>query len=140
MGGYKTLYCLLKFSGLVNDRVSRGMAGAAAGTAIMVDAKSRRSVIALYILIRAADVLGRLLSQKKYIPDFRYSTELLFGFSNAFIMFGFLMQPELLPEVRGRIFVNSLLGLVEAESHPHSHGIVALDVHLTGLSNLPELL
>lgn len=45
-------------------------------------------------------MLGRHLTTIGIIPSFRYSIELLFGLSNAAIMYAFILEPHYLDKVR----------------------------------------
>ncbi|GLD91684.1 hypothetical protein PINS_up000217 [Pythium insidiosum] len=80
------------------DRTNLAVAGGVAGLALLLDSPSRRSTIALYIFVRMLDVLGRQLTAERVLPTWKYSSEGLFALSNAAIMYGFIVDPTLLPK------------------------------------------
>ncbi|OQS04199.1 hypothetical protein THRCLA_03554 [Thraustotheca clavata] len=86
------------------DRVNKAFAGAVCGLSLFIDAPSRRPMISLYIFIRMLDVVLRhseelrSFFQDKCRVPVQYSTEILFGLSNAPILYGALFRPDLLPK------------------------------------------
>ncbi|RLN21128.1 hypothetical protein BBJ28_00020779 [Nothophytophthora sp. Chile5] len=82
------------------DAINLAIAGAVSGSALLLDSPSRRSTISLYIFVRMLDVVCRHLVSIGAVPTWRYSSECLFALSNAAIMYGFIVDPSLLPQVR----------------------------------------
>lgn len=81
-----------------NDHINHAIAGGVSGLALLIDSSSRRSTIALYIFIRALDVVGRTLTCSGYIPEWKYTSEVLFSLSNGPIMYALVFEPHLLPK------------------------------------------
>ncbi|KAI9906903.1 hypothetical protein PsorP6_004160 [Peronosclerospora sorghi] len=80
------------------DAVNLAIAGAVSGLAMLLDSPSRRSTISLYIFVRMLDVVCRHMMSTGVFPTWRYSSETLFGISNAAIMYAFVVDPSLLPK------------------------------------------
>ncbi|RLN70513.1 hypothetical protein BBJ28_00014384 [Nothophytophthora sp. Chile5] len=81
------------------DAINLAIAGAVSGSALLLDSPSRRSTISLYIFVRMLDVVCRHLVSIGAVPTWRYSSECLFALSNAAIMYGFVVDPSLLPQL-----------------------------------------
>ncbi|KAF1335615.1 hypothetical protein FI667_g1211, partial [Globisporangium splendens] len=81
------------------DQTNLAIAGAVSGLTLLVDSKTRRSTISLYIFVRFLDVVGRHLTATDVLPNWKYSSEFLFAASNSAIMYAFIFEPMLLPKV-----------------------------------------
>ncbi|DBA03236.1 TPA: hypothetical protein N0F65_011595 [Lagenidium giganteum] len=80
------------------DATNLAVAGGVSGLALLIDSPSRRSTVAVYILVRMLDVLGRQLTADGVLPKYKYSSECLFALCNAIIMYAVVVDHTLLPK------------------------------------------
>ncbi|EQC28741.1 hypothetical protein SDRG_13425 [Saprolegnia diclina VS20] len=105
MGSFVAVYqaaicvfrCLLKR----DHKAAYFAAGLVSSFAIFIEAKSRRSELALYVLPRAVDSLFIMLRDTRWLADVPYGEVMLFGLSMGAIMFCFEHERQnLSPMVR----------------------------------------
>lgn len=95
-GSFRLINALLfKFRGK-DDRLNAAMAGFAAGMTLLADDEQRRRSIAIYVFVRAVSVLIKGLSREGTLPYWEHTESLGFGIINGPIMYGFLLEPEIL--------------------------------------------
>ncbi len=75
------------------DKWNLVLAGGISGLSLLVDAKHRRSTIALYLCVRMMEVYSR------QFKGLKYGAEWGFAISNAMIVYAFIVDPTLLPKV-----------------------------------------
>jgi len=79
-----------------NDRWNAIVAGLIAGFTLMIDDPERRRIVAIYVFVRAMSVLVKGLSRERVLPYNEHAESILFGLVNMPIMYGFLLEPEIL--------------------------------------------
>lgn len=81
-----------------DDKLNALLAGAISGLSIFVDAPTRRKDVALYLFVRSLYSSCQTFMRVGALPDLRgtIATHLLFGVANAFIIYGFIHEPQLL--------------------------------------------
>lgn len=72
------------------------MAGAVAGLALLLDSKSRRIAVALYLSTRAVQCAWLVLVERGVIPTFKHGNTVLMGVLNMQIIYSFLCHPDTL--------------------------------------------
>jgi len=79
-----------------NDRWNAAIAGLIASVTLLVDDKERRQLVSIYVFVRAMSVLVKGLSRDRVLPYYEHTESILFGIVNAPIMYGFLLDPDIL--------------------------------------------
>ncbi|CAK4690911.1 unnamed protein product [Aphanomyces euteiches] len=87
VGLYQATVCLQKAIFHSDTKITYFVAGLVASTSILIEAKTRRSELALYVLPRALDSLYIMLRDRRVLADVPYGEILLFSFSMGAIMF-----------------------------------------------------
>lgn len=103
MRGVNALMCNIRKR---NDRWNAVVAGLVASFALLVDDVERRRLVAIYVFVRAMSVLVKGLSREKYLPYNEHAESILFGVVNMPIMYGFLLEPEILDQGYYRWILN----------------------------------
>ncbi|ETW00129.1 hypothetical protein, variant 1 [Aphanomyces invadans] len=84
---YQATVCVQKALFRTDSKATYFVAGLVASTSILLEAKSRRSELALYVLPRALDLLYITLRDKRVLSDMPYGEVILFACSMGTIMF-----------------------------------------------------
>ncbi|KAF0715396.1 Aste57867_3399 [Aphanomyces stellatus] len=117
LGGFVAMYqatvCLQKSLFRSDSKISYFVAGLVASTAVLLEAKSRRSELALYVLPRALDLLYITLRDKRVLSDLPYGEVILFACSMGAIMFCYEHEKQHLSP-----FVERLLHRFLDSHHP----------------------
>lgn len=80
----------------VNDRLNAVVAGIVASFALLLDDVERRRTVSIYVFVRAISVMVKELSREGILPYSQHAESILFGVVNMPIMYGFLLEPEIL--------------------------------------------
>ena len=92
--------------GIKDDRMNAALAAIIAGFALLIDEEERRRSIAVYVFVRALSVMVKGLSREGKLPYWEHAESLGFGIVNAPIMYGFLLEPEILDQNYYRWILN----------------------------------
>lgn len=79
-----------------DDRWNSFIAGSLAGTSLLIDSKSRRIAIALYLSTRSAQCFYNAMIDRGLVPSFTHGNTLLMGVLNMQIIYSFLCVPDTL--------------------------------------------
>jgi hypothetical protein len=90
--------CLLARARGRDDKTNSFIAGLVGGLGIALDVPSRRKDVALYAFVRGLHTAAHTAARLGAVPDITgdFGTRFLFSLANAFIIYGFIMEPELL--------------------------------------------
>ncbi|OQS06633.1 hypothetical protein THRCLA_01326 [Thraustotheca clavata] len=91
LGGFRSTLFMGSFVALYQSAICahRRLFRLVSSFSIFIEAKSRRSELALYVLPRAVDSLFIMLRDKRWLADVPYGEVMLFGISMGAIMFCF---------------------------------------------------
>jgi len=78
------------------DQWNAIVAGFVASLVLLIDDKERRQIVSIYVFVRAMSVLVKGLSREKVLPYYEHAEAAIFGIVNAPIMYGFLLEPDLI--------------------------------------------
>ena len=73
------------------------VAGAVAGTSLLIDEKSRRMGLALFLSTRAAEYGYVFLMNRKVVPNVPHADALLMSLTASQILYSYLLESETLP-------------------------------------------
>lgn len=79
------------------DGLNAFIAGALAGTALLIDEPSRRLSIALYLSTRAAEFAYVFAMKRRMVPNVPHADVILMSLTAAQILRSFLAEPDTLP-------------------------------------------
>lgn len=97
VGSYMASICGLRFlRGNKEHRSAYYLAGIVAGSMLMIEKKSRRGELALYLLPRAVDSFVATLAVKRIVPTVPHADLLLFALVTGGLMHVFENEPETL--------------------------------------------
>ncbi|CAI5727620.1 unnamed protein product [Peronospora farinosa] len=91
---YLSLVCLHRRVVSKDHRFFYYLAGLGASTTILLEPKSRRSELALYVLPRALDSLAMILNDRRICSGFKYGEVALFSASMAVMMYCYEHEKE----------------------------------------------
>jgi hypothetical protein len=97
VGSYMASICGLRWArGGKEHRAAYYAAGIVAGSMLLIEKKSRRGELALYLLPRAADSLVATMAVKRLVPNVPHADLLLFALVSGGLMHYFENEPETL--------------------------------------------
>lgn len=91
---YKLLVCLMRFIFRDDKRWFHALAGFIAALSILIDDKSRYNTIALFIFVRAADEIIKILLKNKKLPTIKKASFLFFILCQIPILHCFIFYPN----------------------------------------------
>ncbi|KAI3653646.1 hypothetical protein MP228_001593 [Amoeboaphelidium protococcarum] len=96
IGGFKGILCLLRKVRKVEDRWNSFIAGVISSYALLLDEKSRRIAIALYLSCRSLQCTHAYMVKHGYFPRIPNGEVLLMALCNVQIMHNWMLYPETL--------------------------------------------
>lgn len=94
VGLYQTMVCLQRKVVVQDHKFSYFLAGAVAALSILIEKKSRRSELALYVMPRALDSVYMLLCDRKWLSGIPNGDILIFCLSMGGLMYFFHNESE----------------------------------------------
>ncbi|KAH7445077.1 hypothetical protein KP509_02G105500 [Ceratopteris richardii] len=114
----KGFICLHRKIAVKDHKLIYWFAGAIAALAVLLEKKSRRSELALYVLPRAADSLWYILVNRQLLPNIKYAEVVLFCLCMGGIMCFHEHEPDMMaPLLRGIIksFMNRVFSTDQSQ-------------------------
>eukprot|EP00249_Psilotum_nudum_P016617 c25909_g1_i1 orf=451-2100(-) len=120
VGIYQGIVCLQRRIVTKDHKFVYWFAGAAAALSVLIEKKSRRAELALYVFPRAADSWWYILVNRHLLPDIKYAEVALFCLCMGGIMYYLEHEPSTMaPFLRG--LIRRFLSRSEQPSPPGSY-------------------
>jgi hypothetical protein len=111
IAAYKGLNCFMRRLRQTDDRLNSFAAGSIAGMALLLDEKSRRRAIMLYLGTRAIQLAYLCGMKYRYLPSVPHGDTLLMGACNAQIIYAWMCYPQTLAKSYYNWIYNCTLGV-----------------------------
>lgn len=114
--GFKGIQCLLRFYRGCDDKYNSMIAAGIASLSIMLENQERRHTFALYLFVRALDLIYHYLVHIKSIPRFEHRDLTMFSLTTCLIMYAWHFHPDMIHKSFHR-FISSRGGISPAQLH-----------------------